>query len=82
MTFQDLEGPNKNRLQGGKIKVEIYRSQMEKILKQAEDGVVITNPKDRAKALRLKILYRWAYWMDRVKGRFGRRPDSHTPIKK
>ncbi|MEJ2586347.1 MAG: hypothetical protein P8165_01955 [Deltaproteobacteria bacterium] len=62
--------------------MEIYRSQMEKILKEAEDAVVITNPKDRAKALRLKILYRWAYWMDRVKGRFHRRRDTHPPIQK
>ncbi|RLB97104.1 MAG: hypothetical protein DRH76_05665 [Deltaproteobacteria bacterium] len=62
--------------------MEIYRSQMEKILKEAEDGIIITNPKDRAKALRLKILYRWAYWMDRVKGRIRRHPDSQPPVQK
>ncbi len=52
--------------------MEIYRSPMEKILKQLEDSLVITNPKDRCKAFRLKVIYRCAYWADRVAGFFRR----------
>lgn len=53
--------------------MEIYRSPMEKILKQLEDSLVITNPKDRCRAFRLKVIYRCAYWADRVAGFFHRR---------
>ncbi|MFO7986300.1 MAG: hypothetical protein R6U38_10560 [Desulfatiglandaceae bacterium] len=53
--------------------MEIYRSPMEKILKQLEDSLVITNPKNRCKALRLKVIYRCAYWVDRVVGFFHKR---------
>jgi len=56
-----------------KIEMEIYRSPMEKILKQLEDSLVITNPKDRYRAFRLKLIYRCAYWADRVAGFFHRR---------
>jgi hypothetical protein len=58
--------------------MKTYRSPMEKILKQLEDDLVITNPKERGKAFRLKIIYRCAYWVDRI-GKFFRR-DRGTRI--
>lgn len=62
--------------------MELYRSPMEKILKEAEDGLVITNPNNRGRALRHKIVYRWACWKDRATRLFSRRSRSHTPINK
>jgi hypothetical protein len=59
--------------------MELYRSPMEKILKQLEDDLVITNPKDRGKAFRLKIVYRCAYWADRIGKFFHRRRDTRLP---
>jgi len=50
--------------------MQVYRSPMEKILKQLEDDMVITNPKDRWRAFRLKFIYRCAYWVDRISGFF------------
>jgi hypothetical protein len=60
--------------------METYRSPMEKILKQLENDLVITNPKDRGKAFRLKVVYRCAYWADRIGRIFRRDRDIHIPL--
>lgn len=49
-----------------------YRSPMEKILKEAENEEIITNPKHRGKTLLRKLAYRFAFWVDRFKGLFSR----------
>lgn len=46
----------------------LYRSSMEKILQEAENDEIITNPKDRGKTFLRKLFYRFAYWSDRLKG--------------
>ena len=48
--------------------MDLYRSPMEKILQEAENDEVITNPKDRGKTFLRKLLYRFSYWSDRLKG--------------
>lgn len=45
--------------------MQIYKSPMEKILKQMEDDTVITNPKNRTASLLRKIAFLWARWTDR-----------------
>jgi hypothetical protein len=60
--------------------MKTYRSPMEKILKQLEDDLVITNPKERCKAFRLKIIYRCAYWADRIGKFFRRHRDTRIPL--
>ncbi|UCF91038.1 MAG: hypothetical protein JSW39_22580 [Desulfobacterales bacterium] len=54
--------------------MDIYRTPMQKILKQMEDDTIITNPKDPGKTFLRKIAYRRAYWADRLKKIFRRRP--------
>jgi hypothetical protein len=53
--------------------MEVYRSPMEKILKQYEDDTVITNPHEPGKTFLRKIAYQCAYWVDRLKRIFSRR---------
>ena len=53
--------------------MDVYRSPMEKILKQDENATIITNPKDPGKTFLRKLAYRYAYWVDRIKRVF-RRP--------
>jgi len=47
--------------------MEVYRSPMEKILKQCEDDTIITNPREPGKTFLRKIAYQSAYWADRLK---------------
>lgn len=47
--------------------MEIYRSPMEKILKDEENNTVITNPDERGKTFLRKVVYRFAYWLERIK---------------
>ena len=56
--------------------MDVYRSPMEKILKQDENETIITNPKDPGKTLWRKLTYRYAYWVDRIKRVFHRRHES------
>jgi hypothetical protein len=55
--------------------MEIYRSPMEKILKQMENDTIITNPKEPGKTFFRKIAYLCAYWKDRLK-RIVKRPQD------
>jgi hypothetical protein len=52
--------------------MEIYRSPMEKILKQEENNTVITNPKEPGKTFLRKISYRYAWWREKIKHLFDR----------
>ena len=56
--------------------MELYRSPMEKILKQMENDTIITNPKDPGKTFLRKIVYLSAYWTDRLKRIFKRPQDG------
>ncbi len=47
--------------------MDIYRSPMEKILRQCEDDTIITNPRDPGRTLLRKIVFRYTAWVDRVK---------------
>jgi hypothetical protein len=46
--------------------MQIYRSPMEKILKQMEDNEIITNPKKPVRSLVNKVIYRCMYYADRL----------------
>jgi len=50
--------------------MDVYRSPMEKILQQQENDSVITNPKEPAKTLLRKIVYRRDYWWAKIKKLF------------
>ena len=52
--------------------MDIYRSPMEKILKQQENDTVITNPKEPFKTFLRKIAYLWARGWGRCKKVFKR----------
>ena len=52
--------------QRGKMVMQVYRSPMEKLLKQMEDNEVITNPKQALRSLLHKIGYRCCYHIDRL----------------
>jgi hypothetical protein len=52
--------------------MDIYRSPMEKILKQQENDTVITNPKEPFKTFLRKIAYLWARGWGRCKRLFKR----------
>jgi hypothetical protein len=52
--------------------MDIYRSPMEKILKQQENDTVITNPKEPFKTFLRKIAYLWARGWGRCKKIFKR----------
>ena len=46
--------------------MQVYRSPMEKLLKQMEDNEVITNPKQGLQSLLYKVVYRCCYHIDRL----------------
>ena len=46
--------------------MQIYRSPMEKILKQMEDNEIITNPKKPVRSLFNKVIYRGMYYADKL----------------
>ena len=46
--------------------MEIFRSPMEKLLKQMEDNEVITNPKQMLRSMLYKFVYRCCYQADRL----------------
>ncbi|MFH0724811.1 MAG: hypothetical protein V2B19_00400 [Pseudomonadota bacterium] len=52
--------------------MEIYRSPMEKILKQEENNTVITNPKEPGRTFLRKIAYRYAWWREKFNRLLGR----------
>jgi hypothetical protein len=52
--------------------MDIFRSPMEKILKQQENDTVITNPKEPFKTFLRKIAYLWARGWGRCKKIFKR----------
>lgn len=56
--------------------MDIYRSPMEKILKQDEDNTIITNPKEPAKTFFRKIAYVYTCWKDKLKRIFRRGDDQ------
>ena len=47
--------------------MQIYRNPMEKILKQAENDTVITNPKEPFRTFLRKVLFILARWLDRLR---------------
>ncbi len=53
--------------------MDVFRSPMEKILKQEEDNTVITNPKGKFGTFLRKITYLAAYWAEKTRRIFGRR---------
>jgi hypothetical protein len=55
------------------MNMEIYRSPMEKILKQEENNTIITNPDEPGKTWLRKIAYRYAYWRSKIKHLFERK---------
>lgn len=57
--------------------MEIYRSPMEKILKQMENDTIITNPKEPARTFFRKIAYRFAYGIDRLRHLYKRHQDHN-----
>ncbi len=54
--------------------MDVYRSPMEKILEQGEGDVVITDPKAPGKTFLRKMAYLSAYWLDKLRRIFKRRP--------
>lgn len=50
--------------------MDIYRSPMEKILKQQENDTVITNPKEPARTFFRKIAFLWTCRWGRCKKEF------------
>jgi hypothetical protein len=53
-----------------------FRTQMNRILQEQEDGIIITNPKDRVRTFFRKVAYRFAVCTDWVRRTFTRRPDG------
>jgi len=56
--------------------MDIFRSPMEKILKQQENDTVITNPKEPFKTFLRKVAYLWARGWGRCKKIFKRETGS------
>lgn len=54
-----------------------YRERMNKILQEQEDGIIITNPKDRVRTFFRKMAYRIAVWNDWVRRVFTHQPDEN-----
>ncbi len=52
--------------------MQIYRNPMEKILKEAENDTVITNPKEPFRTFLRKVMFILARWMDRLIRAFNR----------
>jgi hypothetical protein len=46
--------------------MQVFRSPMEKLLKQMEDNEVITNPKQALRSMLHKFVYRCVYHADRL----------------
>ena len=57
--------------------MDIYRSPIEKILKQQENDTVITNPKEPGKTFLRKIAFLWSCGWSRCKKVFKRQSDSN-----
>jgi hypothetical protein len=55
--------------------MDIYRSPMEKILKQEEDNTVVTNPKEPAKTFFRKAAYVFDCWREKLRKIFRRNSD-------
>ena len=53
--------------------MDVFRSTMEKILKQEENDTIITNPRGKGRTFLRKMVYVSAYWIDRVRKVFSRR---------
>jgi hypothetical protein len=47
---------------------------MDKILREQEDGTIITNPKDRIRTFFRKAVYRLAVWADWIRRLVTRQP--------
>lgn len=52
--------------------MDVYRSPMEKILKEQENNTVITNPKEPARTFFRKVAYVCSSWSDKIKRIFRR----------
>lgn len=52
------------------------QERMDKILQEQEDGITITNPKDRVGTFVRKITYRLAVWREWIKSIFAGRRDA------
>ncbi len=52
--------------------MDIYRSPMEKALKQQENDTVITNPDEPGKTFLRKVAYVTSRWVDKLKRLFHR----------
>jgi hypothetical protein len=50
--------------------MDVYRSSMEKILKEQENETVITNPKEPWKTFWRKVAYVFSRWSARIKKLF------------
>jgi hypothetical protein len=61
--------------------MEIYRSPMEKILKQEENNTVITNPDERGKTFVRKVVFKYSWWREKIKRLFGRHRQEETKNK-
>jgi hypothetical protein len=52
--------------------MEIYRSPMEKILKQEENNTVVTNPDEPGKTFFRKIAFKYSWWREKLMRLFSR----------
>jgi len=57
--------------------MKVYRSNIEKILDQKENGTVITNPKEPGRTFLRKIAYRVSCWTDWLKKNFRKKPANN-----
>jgi len=46
--------------------MSVFRNHMDKILKDLENSIIITNPKERGRTFLRKILYTTLLWLDRL----------------
>lgn len=54
-----------------------FRQHMNKILEEHENGIIITNPRDRGRTFLRKMAYRLAVWHDWMRRVLKHRPDEH-----
>ena len=54
-----------------------FRTQMNRILREQENGIIITNPKDRIPTFLRKVAYRIAVWTDWVRRTFTHQPNGN-----
>jgi len=51
--------------------MKAFRSAMEKILDEQENGVVVTNPNEPVRTFFRKVAFRFAVWTERLRRLFG-----------